>query len=141
MSRNMTAALVGLCGISCFLQSFTDSFKDKDGNVCYGFATIRGLWVIDGSASLPPPQALKYRLQLIDFLHALMSILVFSAIALFDDNVVNCFYPSPSKEAKEILTALPVCIGIFCSMFFVAFPTRRHGIGFPLSTEKDDTKG
>ncbi|CAM8900361.1 hypothetical protein QQ045_010967 [Rhodiola kirilowii] len=140
VSRYMTAALVGLCGLSCFLQSFTDSFKDKDGNVCYGFATLRGLWVIDGSGSLPPPLASKYRLQLIDFLHAFMSILVFSAIALFNDNVVNCFYPSPSKEEQEMLSGLPVCIGVFCSMFFVAFPTKRHGIGFPLSTDKDVAK-
>uniref|UniRef100_A0A7N0R945 Uncharacterized protein n=1 Tax=Kalanchoe fedtschenkoi TaxID=63787 RepID=A0A7N0R945_KALFE len=140
VTRYMTSALVGLCGLSCFLQSFTDSFKDKDGNVCYGFATVRGLWVIDGSGNLPQPLASKYRLHLIDFMHALMSILVFAAIALFDDNVVHCLYPSPSKEVQEILTGLPVCIGVFCSMFFVAFPTRRHGIGFPLSTDKDVAK-
>jgi hypothetical protein len=67
-------------------------------------------------------------------MHAVMSILVFAAIALFDQNVVNCFFPEPSKEIQEVLTALPVGIGVFCSMLFVAFPTERHGIGFPLST-------
>ncbi|KAL5575355.1 hypothetical protein UlMin_017054 [Ulmus minor] len=133
VSRFMTAGLVALCGASCFLQSFTDSFRDKKGNVCYGFATFRGLWVIDGSATLPPEEAAKYRLQFIDFLHSFMSILVFSAIALFDQNVVSCFYPTPSQEAQEILTAMPVGIGVFCSMLFVVFPTKRHGIGFPLS--------
>ncbi|KAL5576677.1 hypothetical protein UlMin_018376 [Ulmus minor] len=133
VSRFMTAGLVALCGASCFLQSFTDSFRDKKGNVCYGFATFRGLWVIDGSATLPPEEAAKYRLQFIDFVHSFMSILVFSAIALFDQNVVSCFYPTPSQEAQEILTAMPVGIGVFCSMLFVVFPTKRHGIGFPLS--------
>ncbi|KAB5534043.1 hypothetical protein DKX38_017129 [Salix brachista] len=133
VTRSMTAGLVILCGLSCFLSSFTDSFRDRNGDVCYGFATFRGLWVVDGSATIPPEVAANYRLKFIDFMHALMSILVFSAIALFDQNVVECFYPSPSTKAQEILTALPVGIGVFCSMFFIVFPTKRHGIGFPLS--------
>ena len=116
-------------------MSFTDSFRDSQGNVCYGFATFRGLWVIDGSVDLPDVAAAKYRVRFIDFLHAFMSILVFCAVALFDENVVNCFYPSPSNAAKEILTSLPVGIGVVCSMLFVLFPTRRHGIGFPISAD------
>ncbi|BAT73686.1 hypothetical protein VIGAN_01120000 [Vigna angularis var. angularis] len=129
----MTATVVALCGASCFLQCFTDSFRNDKGNVCYGLATFKGLWVIDGSATLPPELGAKFRLKFIDFMHAVMSILVFAAVALFDQNVVNCFFPSPSTEAREILTVLPVATGIFCSMLFVAFPTHRHGIGFPLS--------
>lgn len=131
----MTSTLVALCGVSCFLQCFTDSFRDDKGNVCYGLATFRGMWVIDGSTTIPSELGAKYRLRLIDFLHAVMSILVFAAVALFDQNVVSCFFPSPSNETREILTVLPVAIGIFCSMLFVAFPTQRHGIGFPLSTK------
>ncbi|KAJ7947024.1 DUF679 domain-containing protein [Quillaja saponaria] len=133
VSKIMTAGLVALCCISCFLLSFTDSFRDNKGNVCYGFATFRGLWVIDGSTTLPPELAAQYRLRFIDLMHAFVSILVFAAISLFDQNVVSCFFPSPSDETQEILTALPVGIGVICSMLFVAFPTQRHGIGFPLS--------
>ncbi|RDX57610.1 Protein DMP4, partial [Mucuna pruriens] len=133
VSKSMTATLVALCGASCFFLCFTDSFRDDKGNVCYGLATFKGLWVIDGSTTLPPQLATKFRLRFIDFMHAVMSILVFAAVALFDQNVVNCFFPSPSNETREILTVLPVAIGIFCSMLFVAFPTHRHGIGFPLS--------
>ncbi|GLT82806.1 hypothetical protein SLE2022_011450 [Rubroshorea leprosula] len=133
VSRFMTAGLVALCGLSCLLASFTDSFRDENGNVCYGFATVHGLWVIDGSDTLPPEVAEKYRLHFIDFMHASMSILVFAAVALFDQNVVGCFYPTPSVDTQEILTAVPVGIGVICSMLFVVFPTKRHGIGFPLS--------
>ncbi|KAI5331238.1 hypothetical protein L3X38_021364 [Prunus dulcis] len=133
VSRSMTAGLVALCGASCFLLSFTDSYRDKNGNVCYGFATFRGLWIIDGSTTLSPEVDANFQLRFIDFLHAFMSILVFAAVALFDQNVVNCFYPTPSDKAQEILTALPVGIGVICSMLFVVFPTKRHGIGFPLS--------
>ncbi|KAI3697884.1 hypothetical protein L6452_30984 [Arctium lappa] len=134
VNRGLTAGLVGLCGLSCFLLSFTDSFKDREGNVCYGFTTTRGLWVIDGSTTLPPELAAKYRLKFIDFMHAFMSIMVFAAVSLFDQDVVNCLYPSPSDETKELLTTLPVGFGVICSMLFVVFPTRRHGIGFPIST-------
>ncbi|KAI4296811.1 hypothetical protein L6164_036734 [Bauhinia variegata] len=133
VSRYMTAGLVALCGASCFLLCFTDSFRDSKGNIIYGFATFRGLWIIDGSTTLPAELAARYPLRFIDFMHAIMSILVFGAIALFDQNVVNCFFPTPSTETQEMLTALPVGIGVICSMLFVVFPTQRHGIGFPLS--------
>ncbi|KAE9591706.1 hypothetical protein Lal_00039065 [Lupinus albus] len=134
VTKFMTSALVAILGASCFLVCFTDSFRDNKGNICYGFATFRGLWVIDGSTTLPTQVAAKYRIRVIDFMHAVMSVMVFVAIALFDHNVVNCFFPQPSNETQEILTALPVGIGVFSSMLFVAFPTQRHGIGFPLST-------
>ncbi|XP_028766571.1 protein DMP6-like [Neltuma alba] len=134
VSQFMTAGLVALCGASCFLLCFTDSFRDNKGNICYGFATFSGLWVIDGLTTLPPELAAKYRLRFIDFMHAVMSVLVFAAIAMFDQNVVNCFFPEPSNQTQEVLTALPVGIGVICSMLFVVFPTQRHGIGFPLST-------
>ncbi|KAI9121678.1 hypothetical protein K1719_008711 [Acacia pycnantha] len=134
VSRSMTAFLVALCGVSCFLMSFTDSFRDSKGNVCYGFATVSGLWVMDGSTVLPPQVAAKYRLRFIDFVHAFLSVLVFGAVALFDENVVSCFFPAPTKETQEVLTALPVGIGVIGSMLFVVFPTQRHGIGFPLSS-------
>lgn len=133
ISRFMTGGLVFLCGLSCFLLSFTDSFRDEKGNVFHGFATYRGLWVIDGPAALPPQVAKKFRLCGIDFIHAFLSLMVFAAVALFDQNVVGCFYPTPSIETQEILTAMPVGIGIIGSMLFVVFPTKRHGIGFPLS--------
>ncbi|XP_043690013.1 protein DMP4-like [Telopea speciosissima] len=133
-SRSMTAGLVIFCGLLCFLLSFTDSFRDDKGVVHYGIATLRGLWIIDDSITVPPEDASEYQLKFIDFLHAFMSTLVFAAITLFDQNVVNCFYPTPSEETMELLTALPVGIGVIGSVFFVTFPTTRHGIGFPLSS-------
>nr|XP_043612116.1 protein DMP4-like [Erigeron canadensis] len=134
VGRALTASLVALCGLSCFLLSFTDSFTDQEGNVCYGIATTRGLWVIDGTRNLPTELQAKYKLRFIDFMHAFMSVMVFAAVTLFDQDVVNCFYPSPSDETQELLTTLPVGFGVVFSMLFVAFPTQRHGIGFPVST-------
>ncbi|KZV54215.1 hypothetical protein F511_36783 [Dorcoceras hygrometricum] len=133
VSITTTIALLSACAISCFLLCFTDSFRDERGKVRYGVATFRGLWIMDGSASLPPEEAAKYRVGIADFIHAILSILVFAAVAMFDKNVVSCFYPAPSEEDLEILTALPVTVGVICSLLFLLFPTKRHGIGFPLS--------
>ena len=132
-SKAMTTGLLTFCSISCFVLSFTDSFRDERGKVRYGVASLNGLLVMDGSVRLPSDEAAKYRLRLIDFFHAFTSILVFVAIALFDKSVVSCFVPKPSEEAKDILVALPIGIGLVCSVLFVAFPSQRHGIGFPLS--------
>ncbi|CAH2046239.1 unnamed protein product [Thlaspi arvense] len=134
-SRFMTEMLVCICGLSCFILTFTDSYKDLNGNVCYGFATSNGFWIIDGQAVLPRERSQSYRLQFIDFAHAIMSVLVFGAVAMFDQNVIHCFIPEPSAEATELLTVLPIAVGVFCSMMFAKFPTTRHGIGFPLSAK------
>ncbi|RYR50335.1 hypothetical protein Ahy_A07g036924 isoform B [Arachis hypogaea] len=86
-AKTMTSFLVAICAASCFLLCFTDSFRDSKGNICYGFATFRGLWIIDGSTTLPPELAAKYSIRFIDFMHAVMSVMVFAAVALFDPNV------------------------------------------------------
>ncbi|CAN8245932.1 unnamed protein product [Cochlearia groenlandica] len=134
-SRVMTEMLLCICGFSCFILTFTDSYKDLNGTVCYGFATSNGFWIIDGSVVLPRERSISYRLRFIDFAHAVMSLLVFGAVVMFDQNVVNCFFPEPSAEVSELLTSLPIAVGVFCSMMFATFPTTRHGIGFPISAK------
>ena len=91
--------------------------------------------MIDGSVTLPPDVGAGYRLKFIDFVHALVSIVVFAAVALFDQNIVNCFCPAPSEETKKLLVTVPLWTGILCCLFFVVFPSKRHGIGFPLSRD------
>jgi hypothetical protein len=132
-SKIMTMIFLTFCSLSCFLLSFTDSFRDERGKVRYGVATLNGIWIMDGRIRLPAEEAVKYKLRFIDLFHACGSILVFGAIAMFDQSVVSCLDPKPSEEAKELLVALPIGIGILCSVLFLLFPTQRHGIGFPLS--------
>ncbi|CAI0385333.1 unnamed protein product [Linum tenue] len=64
-----------------------------------------------------------------------MSALVFASVALFDKNVVSCFFPEPTEEVKELLSTLPLGIGLVSSLLFLAFPTKRHGIGTPVSPQ------
>jgi hypothetical protein len=86
-----------------------------------------------GGAPLDAQAAASYRLRFLDLVHAVVSVMVFAAVALFDQSVVSCFYPVPSEDVRQVLTVLPIAIGVVGSMLFVTFPTTRHGIGFPLS--------
>eukprot|EP01018_Ginkgo_biloba_P016637 Gb_04839 [translate_table: standard] len=135
VSRFMTQCLLALCGISCFLLCFTDSFRgSSDGKIYYGVTTPKGLWVFEYvSRENGSPEPDKYKLRFVDFLHAFLSVLVFCAVALLDQNVVHCLYPSPKEQTEEVLDVLPVGIGVICSLLFVVFPTTRHGIGYPVS--------
>ncbi|KAM1205165.1 hypothetical protein ACFX2G_006099 [Malus domestica] len=118
LNQTMTVLLLTFCSLTCFLMRFTDSLRDERGKVRYGLATSKGLWILDGSKiTLAPEEADKYRVKFRDFFHAFMSVLVFAAVAMFDQNVVNCFYPKPSEEARQLLVAFPVGMGIACSLF------------------------
>ncbi|KAJ6420477.1 hypothetical protein OIU84_027921 [Salix udensis] len=82
-----------------------------EGKVRYGMVTFKGLWIMDSPVELSPEEAAKYKLRFMDVLHAFMSILVFGAVSLFDKNVVKCFFPTPTDEAKDLLIAVPATIG------------------------------
>ncbi|KAL2254301.1 uncharacterized protein LOC105169422 [Sesamum indicum] len=139
VTRNMTLVLLFILAFSCFLASFTDSIKASDGQVYYGFATSRGMWLFDYptvAASGPAIELSKYRLRLVDLVHAVLSVLVFAAVALRDKNVVSCLYPSPGHEVQEVLDIVPMGIGLISSLLFVIFPTKRHGIGYPITRDR-----
>lgn len=81
------------------------------------------------------PDLSKYRLNRMDVVHALLSLSVFVAVALRDKNVVRCFYPMPGNDAQQMLDVVPVAIGFVSSLLFVLFPTKRHGIGYPVTRD------
>ncbi|THG09975.1 protein DMP3-like [Camellia sinensis] len=137
-TRPMTFILLVLLALSCFLACFTDSFRSSDGQVHYGFVTFKGMWLFDyptaAGLSSGLPDLRKYRLSFIDVVHAISSVFVLVALALRDKNVVSCFYPMPAHETQEVLDIVPIGIGFLCSLLFVVFPTRRHGIGYPVTS-------
>ncbi|KAK6945479.1 Protein DMP [Dillenia turbinata] len=138
-TRTMTSLLLILLALSCFLACFTDSFKASDGQVYYGMASFKGLYVFDypaASNSGLPPDLSKYRLSFIDWVHAVASAFVLVAVALRDKNVLTCFYPTPGHQTQEVLDIVPIGIGLICSLLFLVFPTRRHGIGYPVTSGK-----
>ncbi|XP_010448580.1 PREDICTED: uncharacterized protein LOC104731025 [Camelina sativa] len=137
-NRILTTGLLTLLAISCFFSSFTDSVKAEDGNVYYGFATRKGMWVFDypDPNGLGLPDLSKYRMRIVDWIHAVLSVLVFGAVALRDKNAVSCFYPAPEQETKKVLDIIPMGVGVICSLLFLVFPARRHGIGYPVTGDR-----
>ncbi|XP_057957161.1 protein DMP2-like [Malania oleifera] len=134
VNKVLTSVFVGLCGLSCFFSSFTDSYTGSDGATHYGIATMKGLWPSpDSGKSVDLSQ---YKLQMGDFVHALFSVVVFAALALLDPNTVDCFYPSFESTQKALMMSLPPVIGVVASAVFAMFPSRRHGIGYPSSSNQ-----
>jgi hypothetical protein len=141
VTRILTLLLLLLLAISCFLACFTDTVKASDGRIYHGLATFKGLWLFDYSpvvednvSSTTLPDLSKYKLRLIDLIHAFLSVLVFFAVVLRDNNVLTCYYPQPKHETKEVLDIVPLGIGLVCSLLFLVFPTTRHGIGYPVTS-------
>ncbi|KAJ4783272.1 hypothetical protein LUZ62_034518 [Rhynchospora pubera] len=134
VTAQLTRSLLALLAFSCFLASFTDSWRSpQDGQVYYGFVTTRGMWLFEYPDDYPPADLSKYRVKFIDLIHAVLSVLVFFAVALRDKNVISCFYPNPGQETQEVLDIVPLSVGVLCSLLFVVFPTKRHGIGYPVT--------
>lgn len=125
----MIHTLLGLCTLSCFFFHFTDSFKGPDGKVYYGFVTTKGLAVFKHGLEVQVPKDERYRVGFTDFVHALMSVLVFVAIAFSDHRVTNCLFPGHAKEIDEVMRSFPLMVGVICSGLFLVFPNTRYGIG------------
>ncbi|XP_047983479.1 protein DMP3-like [Salvia hispanica] len=136
-TRPMTLALLSLLAASCFLASFTDSLKCANGDVHYGFATTKGLWLFDNpDAAELPADLSRYRLNLMDAVHAVLSVAVFAVVAMRDKNAVGCFYPEAAREVQEVVNIAPVGIGLIASLLFVVFPSTRNGIGYPVTRDR-----
>ncbi|KAL8533809.1 hypothetical protein ACS0TY_009999 [Phlomoides rotata] len=129
VTTHMIYALLGLCTLSCFFFHFTDSFRGPDGKLYYGFVTPRGLAVFKAGLGVEVPKDDKFKVGLSDFVHAMMSALVFVAIAFSDYRVTGCLFPGHSKELDEVMQSFPLMVGIICSGLFLVFPTTRYGIG------------
>jgi len=129
-NKYLTACLLGLCGILCSAAPFTDSYKASDGTLYYGIVTISGLWTLNSEINKTVDLS-SYKLKFLDFVHSVLSVLVFGSVAFMDSDVVNCYYADVRANAKQLVINLPLGVGFVCSLLFLVFPTTRHGMGYP----------
>ncbi|KAK7258728.1 hypothetical protein RIF29_24310 [Crotalaria pallida] len=115
--------------MSCFFFHFTNSFCSGDGNVYYGFVTRKGLSVFKTGLDVEVPKDERFKVQCIDFMHGVMSVMVFVAIAISDHRVTNCLFPGREKEMEKVRERFPLVVGIVCGALFIVFPTSRCGMG------------
>ncbi|XP_061367980.1 protein DMP2-like [Gastrolobium bilobum] len=137
-NKYLSAILLVVCGFSCVFSSFTDSYTGSDNQRHYGIVTTKGLWPSPASQSQSIDLSM-YKLKFGDFVHAALSLFVFAVLGLLDTNTVLCFYPEFEKNQMSLLQVLPTAIGVFTGGVFMMFPNNRHGIGYPKSTDSNDT--
>ncbi|RCV21362.1 hypothetical protein SETIT_4G133200v2 [Setaria italica] len=146
-SRYLTLALVGACAASCVLLSFTDSLVGRDSRLYYGVATPRGFYPFnfDGTGE---ERRRKFgdlpwmKVRPLDFVHALVSAVMFVVVALGNAGVQSCLFPDVGADVREVLMNLPVGLGFLSSMVFMIFPTTRKSIGYTdLMPHKQEDEG
>uniref|UniRef100_A0A2N9HJA2 DUF679 domain-containing protein n=1 Tax=Fagus sylvatica TaxID=28930 RepID=A0A2N9HJA2_FAGSY len=137
INKYLTAILVGVCGLSCFFSSFTDSYIGDDGKTNYGVVTKKGLWPSLDSKKV---DLSTYKLRFGDFVHAFFALIVFAVLVLLDQKTVGCFYPVSKSFEKTLLKVLPPIVGAVSSVVFMFFPNNRHGIGYPSSTTNSSSQ-
>ncbi|CAI9118663.1 OLC1v1020259C1 [Oldenlandia corymbosa var. corymbosa] len=134
-NKIFSSLLFTVCGLSCFFSTFTDSYKDDQGHLHYGIATFKGFWPTSSDpASTTSVDFKSYRLQVGDFVHAFLSLIIFCVLSLLDSNTVHCFYPSFENTEKALMMALPPVIGSVAGAVFTTFPMRRRGVGYAESS-------
>ncbi|PKU73892.1 protein DMP2 [Dendrobium catenatum] len=137
VNKYLSGALLAICGFFCCFSTFTDSYVGSDGRVYYGIATRTGLWTFSDPDAAGRDLS-KYKLRAGDFVHAVLSVVVFAVVALLDADTVRCFYPAAEAEEAVLVKVLPTVVGGMVSTVFVAFPNQRHGIGYPPATSPEE---
>lgn len=138
-NKYLTLPLIACCSLVCFFSSFTDSFiGHHDSKLYYGIATFEGIYLFNdcdcndgnGEEELDHNQRAKYRITVIDFVHAFATLTVFLVFALSSSYVQDCFFPKAGANEKQLIINLPLGVGILSSFLFMIFPTKRRGIGY-----------
>ncbi|KAF5739500.1 hypothetical protein HS088_TW12G00706 [Tripterygium wilfordii] len=133
-NKCLTLGIIVCCSVACFLSSFTDSFSTSEGKLFYGIATFKGMYVFNNDEEIGEednPQFLdKFRICLIDFVHAFASLIVFLVFAFSGSEVQTCLFPKQGPNRHALMVNLPLGAGLLASFLFMIFPTRRRGIGY-----------
>ncbi|KAK2447692.1 protein DMP2 [Trifolium repens] len=136
VNKYLSGILLVVCGFNCAFTSFTDSYIGSDGQTHYGIVTTKGLWPSSASDLV---DLSSYKLRFGDFVHASLSVIVFAVLGLLDSNIVSCFYPEFESSEKILMQVLPPIIGVVSGTVFMIFPSYRHGIGYPSSSDTNNT--
>ncbi|MQL69684.1 hypothetical protein Taro_001969 [Colocasia esculenta] len=131
-----TLAFITCCALSCAFFSFTDTLLGAGGKVYVGVATFRGFYLFncqpceEEDPELSAADLRELRIRLVDYVHALFSMLVFLVLALSDPDVQSCLFGSAGWDSMQYLTDLPLPVVFLASFVFLVFPTCRRGVGY-----------
>ncbi|RLN19624.1 uncharacterized protein C2845_PM02G43020 [Panicum miliaceum] len=134
----LSLGLVLFLTFFCFFFSFTDSFF-YDGKLYYGMATPWRLFLFNLNlshrerkqfANLHRDELKELRLRWDDYLHAVVTAVVFVALAFSDIGIQNCFFPHAGFDAKQWLKNMPLVVAALSSLLLMLCQTRRNNIDF-----------
>ncbi|KAE8812390.1 hypothetical protein D1007_10756 [Hordeum vulgare] len=134
-NRYLVLVLIGGCALSCVLLSFTDSLVGRDGKLYYGIATFRSFYPFNFAGAPAERDAMfndlgRFRVNGLDFVHAVFSAVVFLAVAVADASIQSCMFPNAGADVRELLVNLPLGAGFLSSVVFMIFPTTRKSVGY-----------
>ncbi|KAK1316714.1 hypothetical protein QJS10_CPA05g00567 [Acorus calamus] len=135
-NKYLSLSLLIVCSLSCIFFSFTDSFLGGDGKHYYGVSTVRGLYVFNDDCVTGEERRRrfgdlrKYKIRLLDFVHAFLSVVLFWTVSWGDADIQTCFFPDGGHNEMEVLVNLPLGVGVLSSLVFMVFPTSRKGMGY-----------
>ncbi|KAJ7567711.1 hypothetical protein O6H91_01G003000 [Diphasiastrum complanatum] len=138
IEQSMTATLVLIFSLLCFLLSFTDSLTTKNGHIYHGIVTTKGLYnpqfklllSADSNFYVGPEGSSRYFVRTSDFVNASLSVVCFCTISLLTPPLTNCLYPG---VPNTITRTMPVIVGLLVAIVFGFSPPGRHGVGFSSS--------
>ena len=137
LNKYLVGFVIALCAATCFLSSFTDSFH-HGGKLYYGIATCNGLCLFNNNYRVDvevQDEIMKKSkglgIQIIDFVHAFGTLIVFLIFAVSSTDVLHCFFPEADRENEySIVIYLPLVAGALSSFLFSRYPTTRKGLGY-----------
>ncbi|XP_030545532.1 protein DMP3 [Rhodamnia argentea] len=102
-NKYLASSLIGLSAVVCYLSSFADSFRGKDGKLHYGIATFGGFYIFDyrhceGDVK-NDTEMKKLRISFVDVVHAFVSLIVFLIFAF--SNRMCGLVSFPKQEPRE----------------------------------------
>lgn len=108
LNRWLMAIFLAILAVSCVFFTLTDSFRTATGRLCYGVATLRGIWTFNGGRKKPRVPS-DYRMRWGDVFHVSLSLVSFLAFAGLHQDVVKCYYPG---LPRKVTNTLPLVVGV-----------------------------
>ncbi|XP_054800167.1 protein DMP9-like [Prosopis cineraria] len=106
LSTVMMKVVLGLCTTICFFTQFHRQLPRPRRQLVYGFVLPNGLKVFKPDPDVQVPKDDKYRLEFADFVHAVLSVVVFLAIAFSDQRVIDCLFPRKADDVHNVMDTL-----------------------------------
>ncbi|XP_059067407.1 protein DMP2-like [Cryptomeria japonica] len=118
-------------GSTCYALIPKDKRNASTGKVHCGISTINGIATCN---KVKLGKKSDYRLKVNDLMHAAVALVVFTVMALTNQNIVQCLYPSAQSNINKVLQVVPIVVIGVSSVIVGLVPSKLNGITSPVTT-------